>query len=193
MTDEPKVHEPVEGDVTARSTGKMMAAIGGLVVLSLVGVFLICAYFAGFVLPLGSAGIQLNWLGVAVGFAAAIIGPLLALLFGLMLVLNERIVLGSDRLQRLQRLGKADKVTTQIPYRNIANLTYDTDEGVRFLGIDLIDVDDPDTFDTAANFAHEKETYGWHFRLLGGYQKDLRTIHDMLAKRLEAFRQSQES
>ncbi len=191
MTNDAKVHEPVQGDVIPRSTGKMTAAIGGLVVLSLFGLFLIWAYFTGFVLPLPNAEIQLNWLGAAFGFAAAIIGPLLTFAFAVMLALKERIVLGSDRLQRLQRLGKADKVTTQIPYRNIANLTCDTDEGARFLGIDLIDAADADTFDTASNFAREKSTHGWHFRTFGGYQKDLQTIHDMLARRLEDFKQSQ--
>jgi hypothetical protein len=191
MTDKATAHEPVEGDVIPRSSGKMTAAIGGLVILSLFGVFLIWAYFTGFALPLPSASIQLNWLGAAVGFGAAIIGPLLTFAFAVMLALKERIVLGNDRLQRLQRLGKADKVTTQIPYRNIANLACDTDEGARFLGIDLIDADDADTFDTASNFAREKNTYGWHFRILGGYQKDLRTLHDMLAKRLEDYQQSQ--
>ena len=191
MPDDAAVHQPVEGDVIPRSTGKMTAAIAGLVVLTLFGIFLIWAYFTGFALPLPGASIQLNWLGGAVGFAAAIIGPLLTFAFAVMLALKERIVLGSDRLQRLQRLGKADKVTTQIPYRNIGNLACDTDEGARFLGIELIDVDDADTFDTASNFAREKSTYGWHFRIFGGYQKDLQTIHDMLAKRLEDFQQSE--
>jgi hypothetical protein len=193
MTNDTTVHEPVAGDVIPRSTAKMVGGIAFTAIIFVAALFIIWAYFTGFELGLPSASVQVNWLGAFLAFVGVVLAPLIILGLGFMLLTNRRIVLGSDRLQVLQRLGGADKVTTQIPYRNIANLACDTDEGARFLGIDLVNVDDGETFATDSNFAREKSTYGWHFRVFGGYQKDVRTIHDMLARRLQDYRHTQQT
>jgi hypothetical protein len=76
----------------------------------------------------------------------------------------------------------------QIPYQNIARLESVKDEGVRFVGIDLLDANDPDSFNSVSDFEKEKSRQGWHFRIQGGYQEDVSTIHEMLARKAERQR-----
>jgi len=185
--------DPVTGDVIPRSTAKTIGGIILALIMFLASVLIAVAYFAGFALPLPGGSVMINWLGGALACFGVLVTPLLILGLGFMLITKERIVLASDRLQRLQQLGGTDKVRTQIPYRNISRCDHVKEEGVRFLGIDLLDPDDAETFNADSNFSREKKTYGWHFRIQGGFQEDVRTIQQMLAEKLEAFQGGQET
>lgn len=193
MAQETREFDPVSGDVISRSTVKMIVGIVGAAIMLLAAVLVALAYFTGFALPIPGGSVTINWLGGALACVGALVIPLVILGLGFMLITKERIVLASDRMQRLQRLGGADKVRLQIPYRNIAGCDSVKEEGVRFIGIDLLDPDDAETFNADSNFAREKTNYGWHFRIQGGYREDVRTIHQMLAGKLQAFQAGQET
>jgi hypothetical protein len=185
--------EPVPGEVIARSTVKTIAGIFFAAIMLLACVLIAAAYFTGFALPLPGGSVTINWLGGVVACFGLLVTPLLILGLGFMLITKERIVVADDRLQRLQQLGGTDKVRTQIPYRNIARCDHVKEEGVRFVGIDLVDPDDGDSFDADSDFARQKKTYGWHYRIQGGFQEDVSTIQQMLADKLQAFASGQET
>ena len=178
-------HEPVAGDVVSRSTVKTIGGLILAVLMLLASLFLIWAWFTGFALPLPGGFVTITGLGAVVGVLGLLITPLIILYLGYMLVAQERMILGDDRLQIVRRQGGSDKVIGQIPYHNVARAEYGNDEGVRFLGIELLRADDPETFHSGIDFAREKKTYGWHFRILGGYHENVRTIHELLAGKLQ--------
>ena len=176
MSDKVSNVEPAKGVVIPRSALKTLGTLAFLLVMLVGGIAIVWAWWTETGLPLPSGVVHINMVGGIAGILAAAIGAVLLPLIGLLLFVGEKLIVASDRLQIVQ-MGK---VVTQIPYRNIANMLLGNDEGVEFIGIDLHDLDDSDTFASGCNFQSSKTSDGWHFRLLGGYQKGLAEIHQLL-------------
>jgi len=94
------------------------------------------------------------------------------------------LIFGQNCLQQV--VGKT-RVYSQIPFKNIAkielvrkgeNAGLETD----FIGIDLLDVNDPATLCPA--FESVKRTFGWHCKLTHTSAVPLEKIYDRLQKRL---------
>src|SRR5438045_1983186 len=92
---------PVDGEVIGRSVTKTLAFILLNVLLFLFGVFLIWARLTDQVL--GSR--QITWWGLVLGIGAVLGAPLLAVLLLRSLWVQRRLVIGTDRLQIVDRLG----------------------------------------------------------------------------------------
>ena len=92
---------------------------------------------------------------------------------------REKLILATDRLQIVQN----GKVCVQIPSRNIAQIAIDDDEGVKFLGIDLKDPDDVETFAEGSDFKESKGA-GWHYRLADFYKLALEDIRALIVERM---------
>jgi hypothetical protein len=170
---------PVSGQVIPISGFKVVAGIALLCVALLLGIVLIWAWWTGTDLPL-------PLLGERNRNAGAITGALMVAIAGLFLPIailysfaREKLILATDRLQVMQN----GKVCVQIPCRNIARLAIDDDQGVAFLGIDLKDPDDVETFAEGWDFKESKGT-GWHYRLADFYQLRLEEIRALIVERM---------
>ena len=184
MSQPVRAAEAVSGDVISRSKVKTLGGLLFMGLMSLVCVLIVIAWFTGFAMPLPAGAVRVNGAGAAIAGIGAVIMPLGVLGLGWMLFVDERLILGDDRLQIVRRLSGQDQVTTQVPYRNIAALESVNDEGVRFVGINVQDPSDPDTFETDSDLPRAQQKHGWNIRIHGGYQESTATIHEMLSRKI---------
>jgi hypothetical protein len=98
---------------------------------------------------------------------------------------KERLVLGAKRFQVIHRVQGEDKVVTQIPYSNIARVSLQGENTTMTIGIDLIDLAEPNSFEKRDAFETNKQVNGFHYVIYVGYVQPLETIHEMLKAKLE--------
>jgi hypothetical protein len=96
--------------------------------------------------------------------------------------------LATDRLQKVEGAGETESVVLQIPYRNLAAVEYQGGED-EHIGLDLIHLGDPDTYEANDSLEANKRAKGYHVVLTSQYKQPLRMIYDELKRRLQAARE----
>jgi hypothetical protein len=170
---------PVSGQVIPISGFKVVAGIALLCLALLLGIVLVWAWWTGTDLPLPLIGKRNPNAGAIAGALMVVIATLALPIAILYSFAREKLILATDRLQILQN----GKVCVQIPSRNIARIAIDDDDGVAFLGIDLKDPDDVETFAEGSDF-NENKGAGWHYRLADFYQLRLDEIRALIVERM---------
>jgi hypothetical protein len=174
---------PVPGEVIPKSNGMVLGMIAFLLTMLAGGLVVAWAWWTETALPIyGRISMPGGFGGLLAASIAAVVIPM-AVLY---LFSGERLVIAEDRLQVLHKASGGDEVASQIPYRNIAKIAMGDDEGSKFIGIDLHDPDDADTFTYGCNFRDEKNGNGWHYRIPGVFQRSLDAIYQMILDRLHA-------
>lgn len=168
----------VEGYTIAVSTLAMVAMMTVSAILFVAGVALIVAYFAQadfsiWALILGVAMFVIGPAGVGVGIHQ--------------LRVKERLILGSDCFQVIHQIQGADEVITQIPYANIATITFERGTQRNYVGIDLVELNEPNTHDSKNRFETNKSVRSFHWIIDPGYTEGLETIYEMLRERVEHY------
>ncbi len=176
--------EPVAGEVIGRSIGKILGMSIVLPPIVLVGFGLTAGWLTGRVTDdLVEGPSVVTFWGFLVGLFMLLAGPLWLASLVRRLLIRERLVLGSDRLQVVRRQDGRDVVLVQLPYDNIADVVYGVDDFSRFLKIDLKDPDDPKTF--GEDFDHNKETTGHHYIFGSGYRASAATLLEKLNEKMQ--------
>jgi hypothetical protein len=173
--------QPVEGRKFPESlliiAGEVLL---GIFVLGPLGVILVLAWWYEW--PLGTQRIALP--GAMIGAVLAVLGLLSPLLLA-KIFRRETIIVGKDCFQVV--LG-ADKVTRQIPYRNIAQIRLirsheRTDSASNFIGIVLANIEDLSTL--CAQAETNMKAHGWHYRLQTGHRAvPLEQLYELIVKRM---------
>jgi hypothetical protein len=172
----------IKGTVIKRSLLTACGMLVFLMFLLLVGPALLCAWWTEFDVPLPAGDLRITSLGGIIGGIACFLAPLMMAGIIAMLVIGEQIVLGEERMQIVTRSGK---VTLQIPYANIAKVSVVNDQGVKYLGLNLADLEDPDTFASNWDFAEHRKKQGWHYTIQSGFQRSIDEIHDLILEHTE--------
>jgi hypothetical protein len=172
-----------EGDVIAVSLLAMLASMTVMAVLFIVGIAMVATYF-------GSGKEYSIWLPI-VGFVFLVLCPAVIAFQIHLLRVKERLVLGEDRFQVVHRIKGEDVVVTQIPYANLKKVTYESGSDKQRVGLDIHDLDEPDTFEKTDGFETYKNINGFHYVIAGGYQEPVATIYEMLCARLNQYNSEQ--
>jgi hypothetical protein len=172
-----------EGDVIAVSLIAMLASMVVMAVLFIVGAGMVTAYF-------GSGKEYSVWLPI-VGFVFLVLCPAVIVFQINLLRVKERLVLGEDRFQVVHRIKGEDVVVTQIPYANLAKITYEDEPGKQRVGLDIRELDEPNTFEKTDGFEIFQNINGFHYVIAGGYKEPVLTIYEMLCARLDQYNSEQ--
>jgi membrane protein YdbS with pleckstrin-like domain len=174
---------PVEGDVIGLSALAMIASMTVCAILTLVAIVGLIAYF--------TPGSGLSVWALVAGIAVVVLCPLIVLFQVHLLKVKERLVLGADRFQVLHCVGGEDVVVTQIPYANIKEVTFESGGNQRRVGIDLHDMEEPQTFQTKGDFEITRNLNGFDYVIGGGYKEPLESIYQMLCARIDQHQAAQ--
>jgi hypothetical protein len=162
----------VPGTVIPLCEGKACKAVG--------------ACFLAFLIAVG--WFVLGWMHRTIFVSAAVLAVVIfvCLLFLVLLTLvrlatGQRLVIGSDRLQIVQG---AETIVAQIPYRNIAGLASFTYSWRKFLGFDLANPHDAETF---WSWGQRGNSYGFHFILADSYAEALDDIRNRILTYFQAW------
>lgn len=146
----------------------------------LVGILNFWASWTDTPIPLPLVGELIQRWGWITGAFMAVVSGLFMILFILSLFSDEKLIIAPDRLQVVFN----GKVHAQIPFRNIARFALVHEEDLDFLGIDLLNPSDADTFATNWDFDGNKSQDGWHFFLFAAYERELDEIRQTLEVQL---------
>jgi hypothetical protein len=153
------------------------------------------------VLALAGLGMVISWLVTAdasiwlllVGLVFVLLGPA-AIAGGVYRMrIKERLILGADRLQIVHRVRGEDRVITQVPYANVAAIRWEGGTQNNYVGIDLADLADADTYQKNDDFTAIKGVRGFHVIIDPGYTEPLATIYALLVERVKPFQEGAES
>lgn len=188
MADSPLTPAVVDGVIFRRSFAKT----AGLIALNGVGFFYGFLFVRGWFQDHPEKEMKITWWGLLVGFMLVMVTPVMVVLLVRSLWVNRRLIVGVDRVQLVERLHGEDVVVLQIPYDNIAELKHESeDEFSNRVGIDLRELDDPDTYAGSHMFLLNKQSDGRHFCIKGGYSAKLRVISKTLEHAYEAWADGQ--
>lgn len=179
-------HVPVSGDVIRRSAKMLVGGMFLAVASFLFGLALFWAYWNDFIIPIGGLRYQVTEEGALFGFLTLLFAPVGFGVAAFPLLARQRIVIGSDRVQMIRGRAGRERVIDQIPYWNIADSASVTGEAGRYVGVDLFDLDDPDTF-ASWDFEKSKKTFGCHWRIWGSHELPPDVIHEMLDARVTDY------
>lgn len=158
-----------DGTVTplSRQMGKVYLALSGVALLvSAITYFLGWPFIS---LTAGMTTVVLAWLGCSLAFG------------------TERLVLGKAGIQMVR---KQDKVISQIPLSNIADVRL-ADHQPQFVGINLLNRTDPDTF-ASVKFEDSRKDNGFDYVIVFKYEMTPREIHELLTQNLAEYRRVQQ-
>jgi hypothetical protein len=179
----PENLEPVAGEEVEDSILAILKLILFMLVLLPVGGFLVCAWWT----ELDIVGRRINMAGGILGAIGFLSSVVLVPLLALSLFFKNRLIIGADRLQQVHGKGR---VSLQIPYANISKIELVNKPGEDpFIGIDLKDVDDPETY--CRGFATVKKLEGWHYRYGNTTAKlPVQQVYDHVLARYQEFRRT---
>jgi hypothetical protein len=166
---------PVEGHVIGVSliANLVMMAVSAVIFLVCLG--LVVLWFVERSFGLGA---------LIAGLLGLVFGPA-GVAFGLYRMgVKERLILGSDRFQVIRQVRGEDEVITQIPYANMSAIKFERGSQSNYVGIDLVELDDPGTYQKNNDFEGTKAVRGFHCVIDPGYTEALETIYEMLAAKL---------
>ena len=176
--------EPAPGQVIAVSALTILCGFGLLLAGLFGGITLIWSWWTQTELPLPLFGPRdTRWNGMSgllmASSSALFLSFIIAYYFA-----RERLIIACDRLQIVHKTRRGDQVVAQFPYRNIARVFRGDDEGVKYIGILLQNLADPDTFFPGSDFPTNDAAYGWHYKIADGYQRGLDEILEMIHEHL---------
>jgi hypothetical protein len=143
-----------------------------------------------------AGGVLTMWAGMEVGVPVnALIGCAVGVPIGLIvtawavreLCLPTRLVLGQEGLQIIRGTRR---VLVQIPYGNVGQLAYGKQDTSRVIRIDLVDVEDPDTYLPGPRLEGRAFSLPLTAANLRLYASKPKVIFEALQLRLEEFRSS---
>jgi len=178
--------QPVAGEVIGRSVVKTIGSLLLVLLFFLIGIYMIWAWWTETPIDL-AGGRRVSGLGFAVGIGVVLFAPLMMAYLVYRLFVPDCLILGPDRLQMARKVRGEDVVYLQIPYGNIDNLAYESTQDGKYVGINLKDLQDPDTYAKPNDFLKTKKQSQWHYLVRGGYKASLPAIHKKL---LEKIRQA---
>ena len=113
---------------------------------------------------------RVTWYGLVFGVCAMLRAPWA--IYGLVRSLRarRRLIVGVDRIQLVELAHNDDSVVLQIPYSNFAEVKYEATRSHRRVGIDLLDLNDPETYAPGTNFESRRRAIGRHFCITVGYE-----------------------
>jgi hypothetical protein len=168
---------PVEGEIIRDSPLKTLA-------LCLLAIFVFAPFGAGLIwawwIEVSFHDKQISWYGALIG-AVLVFGGICAIPVSfLCFIQRNRLIFGKDYLQ----LVSGEKVTIQIPYRNIAQVGMgEAEVKGKFIGIELRDLSESQTLCPGAEAT--KSGFGWHYALADeSWTKSLAEIHNQITERL---------
>ncbi len=174
----------VDGVVFGRSPAKTAGLIALCVLGGLFGLLLVFGYFK----EREPGRTYITWWGLAIGLLLVFGMPTMSLLLARALWVRRRLVVGVDRLQMVERRRGEDVVVLQLPFANIAEMKYEAvDELTWRLGIDLEELDDPDSYIWFNTFTDNKRSDGRHFSVTGGYTASTKAITKELKRAYETW------
>jgi hypothetical protein len=175
--------KPVEGEEVRLSLVLILKIMAFMLFLLVVGALLVWAWWTEFVI----VGKRINSAGALFGAMGFLIAVVFLPVLTIALFSNTRFVIGADRLQQVSAKGL---VTRQITYRNIAQIELVSEPGKKpFIGIDLKDVDDPET--CCRDYATTKKSAGWHYKIGGvAWKLPIQEIYDHILVCYRDFRKA---
>jgi hypothetical protein len=177
----PAVASGVVIGVSALAMAGMMAV---MVVLTLAGLGMVLSWFFT-----RDASI---WL-LIVGLVFVVLGPA-AIAGGIYRMrIKERLILAADRLQLVRRFQDEDQVILQVPYANISAIRFEHGTQRNYVGIDVADLADADTYSKDNNFTTIKDIRGFHVVIDPGYTQGLAFIYAMIVERMKACQEEADS
>jgi hypothetical protein len=153
--------EPIEGETIHEPLPRLFGLLAFSLLLVLVGVLLLwAAWWTEFFVENRFAEPEQVALFGAVLLLGGALGTPLCLLW---LWRRGRLILSTDRLQYV--VGRR-RVVVQIPFHNIAKVELVGDTGKeRFIGIDLANLKDPDTWCPHAKLVKQLRVLSWHYQI----------------------------
>jgi hypothetical protein len=174
---------PVDGIVYGRSVLKTLGLIVLCMLLFLFGSFCIWAKVTGAVLDAHtSSPKEVTWVGLLFGIVAVVSAPAVIVALVRAWWVRRRLIIGDDCLQLVEHLKGEDTVVLQIPYANIADFQYETTKTEYRVGIDLRDLDDPNTYARFESFFTNQTIENRHYSISDGYQGSPKAIHKALKR-----------
>jgi hypothetical protein len=175
--------EPIEGETIHEPLARLFGLLLFSILLVPVGLLLLWAgwwtdLFVGNRLAAPSL--------VALFGAVLLLGGTLGTPLGLLWLLRRgRLLLGTDRLQYV--VGRR-RVVVQIPFHNIAKVELVQEAGKeKYIGIDLADPKDPDTWCPNAEFFKKWRVSSWHYQIsIASLAMPLEQIYERLRKNAPA-------
>jgi hypothetical protein len=160
---------PVDGMAIDRPMGKTIGLATLALLLFPFGVMLIWAKVSQELNGLREGQSEITLWGLVAGICAAVSSPVMVAHLLRSFWVRNRVIIAFDRLQIVEHLGGKDVVLLQIPFANIASVTYDATEGQ--VGINLKDPDDPGTYvGSFLDFKLSMKHCGRHFCITNEYR-----------------------
>jgi hypothetical protein len=130
---------------------------------------------------------QLTWWGSLLAGVGFVIGAFGLIAFPFELLMPRRLIFGDDVIQ----IARGQTVEVQLPYANIAAATYEKPDadGEWRVGIDLVDLSDPETYSKHGELAQKAKT-GRDYILHGGFTVGLEEIARRIDKRCRRQRRA---
>ena len=178
-----KKPQVVQGTVIGVSTLAMYGMMAVTTVLSVVGLGLVLAWFFT---PDASI-----WL-LLVGLFLVVVGPAGIAIGIYRMKTKERLVLGSDRFQIVHQVQGQDEVITQVPYSNISAIQFERGTQSNYVGIEIADLEQANTYSKNNDFPTTKSVRGFHVIIDPGYTEALGTIYDLLVVRAKPYQEQTE-
>jgi hypothetical protein len=176
---------PVTGVVFARSAAKTFGLLLLSILCLLFGALLIWAK----IVDLEFASKKVTWWGLLIGIGCLLGGPMWAYALIRAFWLKRRLIVGDDRLQILEERAGQDSVVLQLPYDNIATVQYEVTKTNRRVAIDLLDLEDEETYAPGTRFSTNQVTEGRHYCVEAGFQSGPRKIADTIESAFGRWKQ----
>jgi hypothetical protein len=172
----------VPGHIIGMSAFKMIGLMAVSAIGFVAGVVLVATWFV--------RGDLSVW-ALIIGIILLLMGPAGLVVGIFQLSVKERLIVGDDRFQVAHRVRGEDEVVMQFPYRNISKIKFEQGTQRNYVGIDLVDLDELDTYQKKDYFQNTKSVRSFHWVIDGGYTESLETIYELLKKRMEQHQDAQ--
>ncbi|MBV9125110.1 MAG: hypothetical protein JO112_17275 [Planctomycetes bacterium] len=179
-----KIPSVAPGVVIGVSVLAMFGMMAVMVVLTLAGLGMVLSWFFT-----KDASI---WL-LLVGLFMVFLGPAAIALGIYRMRIKERLILAPDRLQMVRRVQDEDQVLLQVPYANISAIQFEHGTQRNYIGIDVADLADPNTYSKNNDFPTIKNIRGFHVVIDPGYTQGLAFIYAMIVERMKACQEEADS
>lgn len=181
---------PVEGIEHEPSTKKALCLAALLFLLSVFGAILLWAKVTNQQIGADSSPHHVSWYCACFGILCMGVGAFGIPLLIRWVLVRRRIVIASDRFQLVETIRGEVVVVVKIPFENIAKVGYVNKSRNHFVGIDLLNPDDEETYVRRwREFKQRKNQCGWHYPIRNYYQIEPQLIAKQLKLALKEWRQ----
>jgi hypothetical protein len=185
--------EPVEGIEYPFSKKKtwIRLALGFLVTF-----FGLCAFWFGIArdpIPGGGFEYTFLWGRLLWGTVMLVMGICLACLMAYRVWAAPSLVISEDRLQIQERGSGFCKVAVEFPFENIEVIKFETMSNKPAIGIDLADLDDPETYLPKNESKRLKKMHGRHYFIHDDFRTDLAIVSKKLKRSFREWQDEQDN